>query len=195
MTGLEAVATAPPGTCEEAVAAVRQWTRRVWAGEAAPAVGAPGREGWWAPDLPFSFVYGGAPSAELLSRCVRRREIEEGEGRTVWRVVLTDPLTGLEVVWEATTYGDLPAVEWLVHCHNPGAAPSPILERVRALDLVLATDPRELVVYHATGGIAHRSGQVFCSTRVLHKYGSKDGSGIRPPPSARVARRYGRGAA
>jgi alpha-galactosidase len=137
-----------------AVTAVTHWVRRVWAGERVPPGGMPWYEGWWATDLPFSFVYDGTPSAQLLPRWGRRQEMVQEAGRTVWRVDLADPRTGLEVTWEATTYADPPAVEWLVTFQHGGTTRTPLLEQVRALDLVLATDYHDLLLYHATGGIA-----------------------------------------
>jgi alpha-galactosidase len=133
---------------------VERWVRRVWAGEAAP-LGSPGLEGWWAPELPFSFRYGGQPAAQLLPQWLRHIDRTLlPEGRTVYRLLLADPATGLEVTWEAATYPDLPAVEWVLFFRNGGTTMTPLLEEVRALDLTLATDHHELVVYFATGGHA-----------------------------------------
>jgi alpha-galactosidase len=135
--------------------ALGRWARRVCTGEAAPEPGAPGRDGWWATTVPFSFRYGGIPSAELVPHWQRRQELEAGgDDRTSVRLHLSDPQTKLEVTWEATCYATVPAVEWLLHFRNGGTDTTPILEVVRALDLVLATDHHELVLYHATGGIA-----------------------------------------
>ncbi|HEV8638300.1 MAG TPA: glycoside hydrolase family 36 protein [Chloroflexota bacterium] len=135
-------------------AALARWVRRVWAGETEPPVGAPGTDGWLSAALPFSFQYGGRPSAELLPTWSRQTAVRDEEGRTVLTVRLTDPTTGLVVTWEAALDKELLAVEWLLTFRNDGAADTPPVEDVRALDLVAATDYHELVVHHATGGIA-----------------------------------------
>ena len=132
---------------------INRWVRRVQAAERGPGVGEPGVDGWLAAELPCSFVYGGRSSAEVLSEWLHQIEVNEvSGGRTVHRVRRVDPASGLEMAWEATTYANHPAVEWIVRFRNTGATKTHILERVRALDLVLVTDYHDLVVYHATGG-------------------------------------------
>src|SRR5206468_953059 len=144
----------PTSTHDPVGAALARWVRRVWAGETEPRVGAPGTDGWLSAALPFSFQYGERPSAELLPSWSRQTAMREEAGRTVLTVRLTDPTTGLVATWEATLDQELPAVEWLLTFRNDGAADTPLVENVRALDLVAATDHHELVVYHATGGVA-----------------------------------------
>src|SRR5262245_35335539 len=123
------------------VDAVRRWAERVGRAAATPGPGSPGWDGWWSAALPFSFRYGGIPSAELVSRWRRRQELQaRPDDHAGLRLHLTDPQTNLEVTWEATCYADMPAVEWLVRIRNGGTGATPILEAIRALDLVLATD-------------------------------------------------------
>jgi alpha-galactosidase len=141
---------APPATHP----VLADWVHRVWVGDDSSLLGSPGLPGWLATGLPFSFQYGGRPSEELLPSWPRQTGIREVGDRTIFTVTAADAATGLTVTWEATVYADLPAVEWLVTFRNDGAAASPILENVRALDLVAATDYHDLMVYHATGGIA-----------------------------------------
>ncbi len=130
------------------------WVRRVATGDAEPGLGASGPPGWLSTDLPFSFEYGGRPSRELMHGWRRAEEVHEDEGNLRAVVVLTDPATGLEVRWEATTDPATPAVEWLVSFRNTSHTTAPVLEALLSLDLVAATDYHDLVVYHATGGIA-----------------------------------------
>ena len=141
-------------TGETPVPALARWVRRVWAGDVEPGVGTPGTDGWLSAALPFSFRYGGRPSAELLPTWSGQAVAREEEGRSVLTLRLSDPATGLAVTWEATLDAELPAVEWLLTFRNDGPADTPPIEDVRALDLVAATDWHELVVHHATGGIA-----------------------------------------
>jgi alpha-galactosidase len=86
-------------------------------------------------DLPFSFLYGGQPSADLLGKWQRTATEEltpDGPQRRI--VTFTDPQTGLEVRAVATVYTDTPAVEWTLYFTNKGDKDSPILEQVKALD-------------------------------------------------------------
>jgi alpha-galactosidase len=84
---------------------------------------------------PFSFRYGGKPSAELLPawQVTRASEAQAGGAplhRTVWR----DPKTQLECVMELQEYADFPAARWVVRFRNAGTADTPILEDIQALD-------------------------------------------------------------
>ena len=48
-----------------------------------------------------------------------------------------DPTTGLVVRGVAIEYADFPAVEWVVHFGNTGAADTPILSDIQPLDVLL----------------------------------------------------------
>jgi alpha-galactosidase len=136
-------------------AALAIWVRHVATGAGANALGAAGLPGWLSTDLPFSFHVGGRSSHEFLFAWQRANEVLiEADDRVRAVVVLTDPETGLEVRWEATTHPETLAVEWLVSFRNTRQATAPVLEKLLSLDLMVATDYHDLVVYHATGGIA-----------------------------------------
>ncbi|MGQ9589883.1 MAG: NPCBM/NEW2 domain-containing protein [Planctomycetota bacterium] len=104
-------------------------------------------EGQWDPYLlpegpPFSFVYGGRPSKELLPKWRRSRALREPgagareiSGTATW----TDPETDLEVRAELTVRPDYAAAEWVLRFRNGGRERTPILEDVRAADLRLRT--------------------------------------------------------
>lgn len=86
---------------------------------------------------PFSFVYGGRPSAELLPRwkLTRRSEPIDGGRRRRHTSVWRDPETGLEVAVEAIEYLDYPTVEWLARLRQTGAADTPPITALRPLDV------------------------------------------------------------
>lgn len=98
----------------------------------------PLRKGERAPyttDLPFSFVYDGKPSAELLKAWKldhdsRKLDAERTERTSTW----TDPQSGLRVRCVAVEYADFPSVEWTIYFQNTGAGDTPILSDVLALD-------------------------------------------------------------
>ena len=103
--------------------------------------------------LPFSFVYGGRLSAELLKTWKRSVSVD-GARRTVTYV---DPRTGLEVRCQAVEYRDYPVVEWTLWFRNTSSVDSPILEQVQALDTNWQRSASgEFLLHHATGSPATR---------------------------------------
>jgi len=85
--------------------------------------------------LPFSFVYDGRPSGELLSGWERSMTDEEIDtARRCRTLTLTDPQTGLQVRALCTIYTDTPGADWTVHFTNTGTADTPVIEQIQALD-------------------------------------------------------------
>jgi len=85
---------------------------------------------------PFSFVYGGKASADLLPGWKRSDITRRGpRGETVDEVTWRDPGTGLECRMELSAFDDFPVVEWILHFRNTGKTNTPILENVQALNL------------------------------------------------------------
>jgi len=103
--------------------------------------------------LPFSFVLGGRHSSEFIHgwNCeVSRRKI----GATTVRrtVVLTDPVTRLEVKAVCLIYLDTAGADWTLYFTNRGDKDSPVIEQVKAVDA--AVSPRAItnVVLHRLNG-------------------------------------------
>ncbi len=109
--------------------------------------------------LPFSFVYGGRPSSELLAGWQRKETSQTLDPSRTQRILtFTDPQTGLEVRCETVLYADFPTVEWTLYFRNPGKDQTPILENVQALDIVWQrTGQAEFLLHHAAGSQANRS--------------------------------------
>ncbi|MHB9037969.1 MAG: alpha-galactosidase [Armatimonadota bacterium] len=106
------------------------------------------------PATPFSFVYGGRRSADLLKTWkltgTGRKLDSNREERTL---VYVDPATGLQVRCVVTEYRDFPAVEWVLHFKNNGSADTPILEDVQALnaDIGIFSNSGDFKLYYAEG--------------------------------------------
>lgn len=99
---------------------------------------------------PFSFRYGGKPSAELLTSWeFASQAIPAPVGATGRLATWKDPQSGLVCEAEAMMFNDHSAVEWVLRFRNTGAADTPILEDVQALDLGWASG--------GEGGVLHRS--------------------------------------
>ncbi len=103
---------------------------------------------------PFSFVYGGKPSSELLSAWEQSVDgPAPGDGPRTRTLTLRDPATGLEVRAVCTLYTDVPGVDWTLYFTNTGTADSPVLEAIRSLDVVIP-DVAEPVLHQLEGSIA-----------------------------------------
>jgi len=107
--------------------------------------------------LPFSFVYDGKPSGELVGnwkRTVREEPIDAVRRRII--LTLADPATGLELRAEAIVYLDTPGVEWTLHFTNKGAKPSAIIEQVKAVDVTISPGLQDAVTLHRLMGNPRR---------------------------------------
>lgn len=103
--------------------------------------------------LPFSFVYGGKPSAEFLCHWTREVKDEKISDTTSRRTLtLTDPATRLEVRAVCLVYQDTAGVDWTVHFTNRGDKDTPVIEQVKALDAAIAIGTADSVVLHRLNG-------------------------------------------
>ncbi len=105
---------------------------------------------------PISFVYDGRPFAETAAEwSVRTDERGIGDGRREITATFSHGQTGLAVRCVAVTYADFPVVEWTPYLENRGGADTPIIESIRALDVVFnSPTPGEFILHHWVGSIA-----------------------------------------
>ncbi|MGE5293965.1 MAG: NPCBM/NEW2 domain-containing protein [Solirubrobacterales bacterium] len=120
---------------------------RIWADE--------DRESFVTAATPFSFVYGGVPSTELLAGWTRFVETKEEPGRTVHTIRWADAKTGLHVTALVTAFKRYAAVEWLLTFENTGSQDTPILENIQTLDVQLRTGyaRKPAVLHQLTGDV------------------------------------------
>jgi alpha-galactosidase len=104
-------------------------------------------------DPPFSFRYAGRPSSELLKTWAFARTSRTLDPhRTEYVSTYTDPRTGLAVKCVAVAYDDFPTIEWTLCFNNTGASPTPILEKIQAIDTELErTSEGEFRLHHSKG--------------------------------------------
>ncbi|MDE0298953.1 MAG: alpha-galactosidase [Candidatus Poribacteria bacterium] len=109
------------------------------------------------PEPPFSFIYGGKASGELLKTWeLQRDEKKIDEQRTQHILRYTDRGTRLEVRCEAIKYSEYPAVDWVVYFQNVGDEDTAILENIQALDSrFISEQPGEFIIHHSQGGYHH----------------------------------------
>ena len=119
--------------------------------QALPNLGSPDQ--WTPGHVPFSFIYGGKPSAQLLGSWQFSQEAGN-PGAGIRRYVYRDPVTHLKVIAEVRTYADFPAAtDWVLHFANEGNADTPILEDILPLDWRFPADG-EVFIRHARGSTA-----------------------------------------
>ncbi|MFI5380687.1 MAG: alpha-galactosidase [Tepidisphaerales bacterium] len=106
--------------------------------------------------LPFSFTYGGRPSAELLAGWPRKDEAGAADGgRNLRTITWIDPVTGLEVRCAIVEYREFPTIEWTIQFRNTSQKDTPILADILALDLGLTrADKGEFLLHHNAGSQA-----------------------------------------
>ena len=103
--------------------------------------------------LPFSFSYGGKPSAQLLAEWPMKQTSAKLDAfRTQHTRVWIDAKTGLEVRCVGVEYADYPAIEWTVYFKNTGTNDTPILEDIQGLDTTLQRTNDGEFLLHANKG-------------------------------------------
>ncbi len=102
---------------------------------------------------PFSFVFGGKPSVELLKTWklegrLHQIDTQRHEETLTW----TDADTALQVRCVAVEYNDFPTVEWTLHFKNTGTRDTPILSDLFALDTHFEKNSNaDFVLHHNKG--------------------------------------------
>ena len=138
---------------------------------------------------PFSFMYGGHPSDDLLKRWKTERTSKElDESRAQHTLKYTDSKTGLEVRCVAIEYNDYPAVEWVLFFENKSKQENPILENVQAANVTFTSkDAGGFVLYHADGSSAmatdfrpHETNLTPGMTKNFIPYGGRSSDGVLP---------------
>jgi alpha-galactosidase len=110
------------------------------------------------PALPFSFVYGGKTSDELLPKWIcESREERLDAARVVRILAFRDPDSGLVVEAVTTIYGDTPGVDWVLRFRNTGSNATSVIENVRAVDVSISPPIGEEVTLHRLHGSAARA--------------------------------------
>lgn len=103
--------------------------------------------------LPFSFIYDGHASSELLkSWTVKGRTIKTGKDCVERVLTCSDPASGLEIRCTLKEYTDLPAVEWVLNLTNTGRQDTAIIEHIRPLDLRIKGKGQDgFAIHHSLG--------------------------------------------
>lgn len=107
---------------------------------------------------PFSFEYGGKPSANFI----KKWGYHIGKGTTaesgvvVFDVTYTDPVSKLKVDCKVKGVRAFQVVEWVLHFTNEGRLPSANIKNVKALDLTADYGKSSsFILYHSEGSDHH----------------------------------------
>jgi alpha-galactosidase len=104
---------------------------------------------------PFSFVYDGIPSAEVLKSWKHTVETKKEANRIIHTARWTDAKTGLRVSAIVTAFERYAAVEWLLNFENTGTQDTPILENIQTIDAQLRTGyiRKPAILHQITGDV------------------------------------------
>ncbi len=105
--------------------------------------------------LPFSFIYDGKSSDEILGNWEFRENIKKlDEVKTQRTLIYTDPATWLELKCVLVEYEDFPTVEWTLYFKNTGSEDTPIIENIQPLDIqIKKTGSKEFMLHHFIGSV------------------------------------------
>jgi alpha-galactosidase len=105
---------------------------------------------------PFSFLYDGRPSADLLKNWDLRREARRIAARCAEHTLTyTDLPTGLQLRAVVIQYEDFPTLEWTLYLKNTGRTNTPLIEKIQALELeLLRGQSGEFLLHHHIGSPA-----------------------------------------
>jgi alpha-galactosidase len=102
---------------------------------------------------PFSFIYNGKASADLLPGWKVRNERHRLDASRTERVrIWADPATGLQIRCVTVVYSDYPVAEWTVYLKNTGSNNTPMLEAIQGLDTVFERGTNGEFVLHGIKG-------------------------------------------
>ncbi|MCR4738452.1 MAG: alpha-galactosidase [Bacteroidales bacterium] len=108
---------------------------------------------------PFSFIYGGRPSSEVLRQCQYSltRMTSTEENQICYLATYTDNKTGLKVECEIKGWTDYGAVEWVLRFENTGSKITPAISQVQTADITFVHPTHVPKVYYAEGSNAERT--------------------------------------
>ena len=109
---------------------------------------------------PFSFVYGGKPSAEFIRKWKHTMQKEQSDDPQVvkYRISYLDPATGLRADCHVTGFREFNAVEWVMNFTNTSAENSDTLEQVKVVDYTMeAAADGDFKLLHAEGSYGSRA--------------------------------------
>lgn len=111
---------------------------------------------WKPTTVPFSFIYAGKQSSQILSQWQASQKDIAEKGYSLTRYIYSDPVTRLKVIADVRRYPDFPEVaDWVLWFRNDGSADTPIIEDILPLNWTIQASPGHCFIRHARGSSAH----------------------------------------
>jgi alpha-galactosidase len=105
------------------------------------------------PILPFSFIFDGKPSSDLLKTWQKKIETNKLKNNQIqYSLIWTEKRTGLEIRCVVVDYADFPAIEWTVYFKNISGGNTPILEKIKGIDATFRRKENSEFVLHGNKG-------------------------------------------
>jgi alpha-galactosidase len=129
-------------------------------------------------DYPFSFIYRGVSSNELLPKWKHEKKtMPASSGVQQSTDIWSEPGGSLTVRLETKRFAGYPAVEWLLYLENRGDTDTGIVSNIQSMDMVLApgirTPERSFFRLHRTAGEHTNPEQFFPSVVEIHRGGEQ----------------------
>ncbi|MBN1420858.1 MAG: alpha-galactosidase, partial [Planctomycetes bacterium] len=106
-----------------------------------------------AASVPFTFIYDGRPSSELLGSWERTEAARDLDARRrEYTISYSDPRAKLACTCVAIVYRDAPAVDWVLRFQNRGPDETRILERIEPLDVAIVRPAPCAITLHRSLG-------------------------------------------
>ncbi len=97
-------------------------------------------------------MYGGKDSSEFIGSWKRSSQSKNLSDRTEYSTRWLDTDTGLSVTATTIAFKDFPAVDWVLRFESTGTKDTPIIEQIKALDIVLDTKADQVVILDQING-------------------------------------------
>lgn len=102
----------------------------------------------------ISFRYDGKDANELLPTWQTAAATATNARGTLEQRTFRDHGTGLSITIHTQRFTDFPAIEWVAEFENAGAADTPLIENIQAMDIMVPIPPQErLRLHHANGSL------------------------------------------
>src|SRR5574344_780122 len=108
---------------------------------------------------PFSFLYGGEPSAKFITKWKYTKTYlqSDEQGGIKTRYQYTDLKTGMQVDCDVTVWADFDAVQWMLSFKNKGSQNSKTISEVKENDIRFSFPSDGLALHYANGSFPSRA--------------------------------------
>jgi alpha-galactosidase len=143
---------------------------------------------FWEDFLPFSFLYNGRNSREIIEKWERDEKKEEFKDLILKKVLLFDKENGLKIEIEVKEYKIFNCIEWVLKFKNHAKKNSPLISEVMPLDIEFNSSNKDKVILNYSKGSQCRIDDFLLlreeiginSEKNLKPYGGRSSNGILP---------------